>query len=460
MIFATILVITTGLLHSSSQLVTQFEEGPNIVGDPTLRPDVVSAGEIKFPSGMAFLGYNDILVLEKNEGTVKRIQNGTMQSEPLLDVNVANKNERGMLGIAIDSELKSSQDKDNSSQYQKSNNTFVFLYYTESKDKDGEDVTENKEPLGNRLYRYELVNNKLVNPKLLLDLPTNATANHNGGKIAIGPDGNIYLTIGDLGVLDIGGIPTRIHNFRLGSGPDGSSGILRIDKNGQPINDGIIGKEYPSNLYFAYGIRNSFGIDFDPVKGNLWDTENGPYIGDEINLVKPGFNSGWSEAQGIWQLKNQIVQKVFQNRPGLENFNGTGNYSRPEFTWNTTVGVTDIKFLTTSKLGPNYQNDIFVGDFHTGNLYHFDLRKDRTRLLLEEPLKDSIANSTSELGKIIFGKGFGGITDLEVGPDGYLYVLAVYFGGRNCDANLPDEPCVPYHGKNSGTIFRIVPING
>jgi aldose sugar dehydrogenase len=437
--------------------VTQFEQGPNVTRDPTLRPEVMSAGEIKFPSGMAFLG-DDILVLEKNEGTVKRIQNGTVLSEPLLDVNVANKNERGMLGIAVESEPGFNQTKENKTRNGQSNNVHVFLYYTESDDKDGEDVTDSKEPLGNRLYRYELVNNKLINPKLLLDLPTNATGLHNGGKIAIGPDSNIYLTIGDLGVLDIGAIPTRIQNFKDGQDPDGSSGILRIDKEGRPVGEGILGKGNSSNLYFAYGMRNSFGIDFDPKNGNLWDTENGPHIGDEINLVKPGFNSGWSVVQGIWQLENQIVQKVFLNRVALENFNGNGNYSRPEFTWNRTVGVTDIKFLDTDRLGKNYENDIFVGDFHTGNLYHFDLRKDRTRLLLEEPLKDKVANNTSELEKVIFGKGFGGITDLEVGPDGYLYVLAVYFGGRNCDPNLPNEPCVPYNGKNSGTIFRIVPV--
>lgn len=453
-----VVIGATNLTPSRAQLVTQSEEGPSITNDPTLIPEVVSAGEIRFPTSMAFLDVNDILVLEKNEGTVKRIVNGTVLSDPLLDVNVANKNERGMLGIAVDPKPLFNETKENKTQNQETNNLYVFLYYTESMNEDGEDVTNNKEPLGNRLYRYELVNNKLVNPKLLLDLPTNVTGIHNGGKIAIGPDDNIYLTIGDLGILDTGAIGKQIQNFREGQGPDGSGGILRVDKNGQPVGDGILGKEYPANLYFAYGIRNSFGIDFDPKGGKLWDTENGPYNGDEINLVKPGFNSGWSRIQGIWQIENQIIQKVSHSRAELENFNGIGNYSGPEFTWNTSLGTTDIKFLDTDKLGANYENDMFVGDFHNGNLYHFDLRKDRMRLLLEEPLKDKVANNTAELGKIIFGKGFGGITDLEVGPDGYLYVLALYFGGRNCDPNLPNEPCVPYDGKNSGTLYRIVPI--
>ena len=58
------------------------------------------------------------------------------------------------------------------------------------------------------------------------------------------------------------------------------------------LGKGILGNTYPLNLYYAYGIRNSFGMDFDPVTGKLWDTENGPDYGDEINLVEPGFNSG------------------------------------------------------------------------------------------------------------------------------------------------------------------------
>ena len=72
----------------------------------------------------------------------------------------------------------------------------------------------------------------------------------------------------------------------------------------------IIGDEDPLNKYYAYGIRNSFGIDFDPVTGKLWDTENGPGYGDEINLVEPGFNSGWSKVQGIREYQLEAEEKL------------------------------------------------------------------------------------------------------------------------------------------------------
>jgi glucose/arabinose dehydrogenase len=80
---------------------------------------------------------------------------------------------------------------------------------------------------------------------------------------------------------------TLAENFENSIPPDGRVEIMRISPDGDPVENGIIGKEHPLNLYFAYGIRNSFGIDFDPLTGNLWDTENGPDYGDKINLGEP-----------------------------------------------------------------------------------------------------------------------------------------------------------------------------
>src|SRR4029079_4329226 len=129
------------------------EEGKPRLVDPHLKVEQVVGG-LDTPTTMAFLGPNDILVLEKDKGTVQRIVNGKQLGQPLLDVNVATSVERGMCGIAI-----SKHDS----------KTYVFLYYTEISGNDGED-RQGEEPMGNRLYRYELVDNKLINPTLLLDL--------------------------------------------------------------------------------------------------------------------------------------------------------------------------------------------------------------------------------------------------------------------------------------------------
>jgi len=225
-------------------------------------------------------------------------------------------------------------------------------------------------------------------------------------------------------------------NFKDGLEPDGRAGILRITQNGQPVNGmGILGDGYPLNLYYAYGIRNSFGIDFDPVSGTLWDTENGPSYGDEINLVEPGFNSGWKPISG--KLSSSSVGGTSGVEDALEDFDGKGKYSDPEYEWGETVGPTALKFLNSDKLGKQYENDLFVGDWNNGNIYHFKLNKERTKLISDSGIEAKLNE------KIIFAKGFsqttsypyGGITDIEVGPDGYLYIAS--------------------YGQ--GKIFRIVP---
>ena len=389
------------------------------IRDSNLRVEPVVEG-LEFPTTMAFLGPDDFLVLEKEKGTVQRVINGEMLLEPLLDVNVATSQERCMCGIAVSKDIPG--------------HTYVYLYYTEAESADAEDTSEGIDPLRNSLYRYELVNNKLVNPKLLLDLPAIPGPRHNGGAIAIGPDNNLYIPVGDVDgshkELDF---ETETQNYPDGVEPDGRSGILRITLDGEPvINGGIIGDEFPLNLYYAYGVRNSFGISFDPITGNLWDTENGPGENDEINLVEPGFNSGWIQVQGMSSiLNNNEFNPENENgegsaSDGLVDFDGKGKYSDPEFVWSVNLGPTALIFFHSDKLGQQYQNDIFVGSIVTGNIYHFDLNQDRTQLVLTGELEDKIAE-TRETGEqdIIFGEGFAGISDLEVGPDGNLYVVSL-----------------------------------
>ena len=184
-----------------------------------------------------------------------------MLKEPLLDVNVAISDERGMLGMAVSKNSKLPK--------------YVFLYFTESQTKDGDDL-QGKKPIGNRLYRYELENNTLVKGKLLLDLPAIPGPHHNAGKVLIGPDNNVYVVVGDVD-------GSRTYTQNVGNGPpsDGTSVIYRITQDGKPVGNGILGTTSPVNKYYAYGIRNSFGMDFDPLTKKLWDTENGPGFGDE-----------------------------------------------------------------------------------------------------------------------------------------------------------------------------------
>ena len=463
------------------------------VNDPNLKVEKVFEG-LRFPTKMAFLGPNDILVLEKDNGTVQRILNGKMLPEPILDVNVANKYERGMLGIAVakhnnNDQQQQEQEQGNDAGISSSSNsnndnsglvgivggsdnsaaapdsdantrpTYVFLYYTESK-VEGSDICAAHgtkcdpagEPFGNRLYRYELVDNKLVNPLLLLSLPSNRNQ-HNGGPVVIGPDQKVYVVIGDIAHR------SKAQNYKENRDADGTSGILRVTQDGQIVSNPPLGDTMPLALYYAYGIRNSFGMDFDPLTGNLWASEAG-FVFDELNLVKPGFNGGWAKIEGIASmckpgtctyLKGNVSSPSSFYLDSLEDFGGKGKYSDPQFVWAGNPTPTAAKFLNSDKLGKQYENDLFVGDFNYGNLYHFKLNEDRTGLALDDPLADKVANAPNETKSILFGTGFGGptalfikkhtdiggITDIEVGPDGYLYVLTFR--------------------QTQGAIFRIVP---
>jgi glucose/arabinose dehydrogenase len=197
-------------------------------------------------------------------------------------------------------------------------------------------------------------------------------------------------------------------------------------------------------------------MDFDPVTGNLWDTENGPGFGDEINLVKEGSNSGWPVIQGIWKVENYFDGKIPVLNPDEVLFN-IGKYSPPEFIWKIPAGVTAIKFLDSNKLGEEYENDMFVGDFNNGRLYHFELNENRTELLFQDgPLKDGIVDENEEPEEAIIAEGFGSITDTEVGPDGYLYILSINKGGHNCNESN-NNSCLKYSSGEEGAIFRITP---
>src|SRR5215216_8096728 len=203
------------------------KEQPSIK-DPNLGVELVSSDGLELPTSMAFLGPDDILVLEKEKGTVQRIVNGKLLPTPVITVDVASQVERCMCGIAI-----SKSD---------SGTVYAFLYFTEAEDGSG---GISSEPAGNRLYRYEWINNQLVNPILLLDLPATPGPRHNGGVVRIGPDNNVYLVIGD-----VDGHQTQAQNQQSGGEePDGTSGILRITQDGKPVgSSGILGDSYPLNL--------------------------------------------------------------------------------------------------------------------------------------------------------------------------------------------------------------------
>lgn len=114
----------------------------------------------------------------------------------------------------------------------------------------------------------------------------------------------------------------------------------------------------------------------------------------------------------------------------LVDFDGNGRYGDPKLVWVNTAGSTAVKFLDSIRLGDKYENNMFIGDVHNGRIYHFELTQDRKDIVLPVELSSRVIEDPSSPGinEIVFGEGFGGITDLEVGPDGNLYVVSIGLG--------------------------------
>ena len=366
-----------------------------ILKDNSLRAELVTQG-LHSPTSMAFLDENRILVLEKNSGNVLLVSNGVLQKQPVLKLHVDHTTLtccRGLLGIAV------MNDKSGQSQN-------VFLYYSE--------LLDGKDSVRNRLYGYTWNGESLVNPVLMLDLPATPGPNHPAGKIVIGLDGYLYTLIGDLNNEG------KLQNVKDGPDPNDSSVILRVSAtDGSPAKGNpFTGLSTKMSKYYGYGVRNSFGLAIDPVTGVLWDTENGDKDFDEINLVRSGFNSGWRQLMGPLS-ENKVSLNDLVRFPG-------SHYSDPVFSFAPSLGLTDIQFFNSTKLGAKYANDVFVGDINNGNLYFFTLNKSRTGFVFgqkEQNLLDHVANGEKELSEIMLGTGFGGITDIKTGPDGFLYIL-------------------------------------
>ncbi len=329
------------------------------------------------PTTMAFEG-NDILILSKVSGQVHLFRNGVLQDKPVLQENVTSAGEQGMLGIATVG-------------------TKVYLYFTESSKMGGP-------PLGKRVYSYNWNGEQLVNKTLVKDLPQTRVY-HNGGAMVTDKNGSVYLVVGDAG----------------------SFGKLQNKPTGEPDDTSVIFRIAPPGPYYAIGIRNSFGLTVDPVTGKLWDTENGPDYGDEINIVPPGFNSGWAAIMGPAN-KTQLAQL-----PGYPGY----TYHDPQFTWQKPVAPTGIAFSPPQGFG-KYKDSVFVGDCNNGNVYRFQLNQNRDGFVFNSPqLEDKQVNIGDSMSEIVFATGFGCISDVVTGPDGLLYVTSL----------------------TDGTVYRIVPQN-
>ncbi len=320
------------------------------------------ARNLEVPWGLAFSPDGRVFVTER-PGRVRVIQNDRLLPSPALtldDVNAVN--EGGLLGITLHPNFAA--------------NHYVYFVYTANLG--GGRVV-------NRLVRYREANNTLGERAILFDEMPGST-NHNGSRVKFGPDGLLYLTMGDALAQslaqDLGSYAGKI--FRLNE--DGTT------PSGNPF----------SSPVFSYGHRNPQGIDFNPITGELWETEHGPTGFDEVNRIRAGANYGWPEIIGP------------ASRPGMET---------PVLWYNPSIAPSGASFFRNSRI-PAFANDLFFGALVGTHLHRVVLDAAGTRVVTEERLLQGV---------------YGRIRDVVPGPDGFLYFTTSNRDGRGSPSAEDDR---------------------
>jgi uncharacterized protein (TIGR03118 family) len=478
------------------------EQGPTMV-DPNLQVTPVVTG-LDQPTSMAFLGPNDFFVLEKASGKVQHVVNGVASTVLTLPVNSAI--ERGLLGIALQPGFAV--------------NHGVYLYWTQSKSGQVSSDIADVPLLGNRVDRFvwdpfsqslRFDRNIIMLRSFQADAGQPLRGNHDGGVIRFGPDGKLYLIIGDQGRrgmlqnLPFGPVAPGVPDDQFGGpAPDDAhltGVVLRLNPDGSAPFDNpffrvgaLVGGEVGRNIQkiFSYGRRNSFGLAFDPLTGNLWDSENGDDTFDEMNRISAGDNGGWIQIMGpasrVAQFKT--IESSFTPLQGNLPVNGNlpfslvdpttfipslqqirwppnfiadtpgqalsrlfmlpgAQYEDPEFSWKWAVAPAGIGFAG-SGLGPQHAGDLFVGAARTfldgGYLFEFKFDPTRQHFAFSDPaLADKVDDNDykfdqGESGSLVAGKNFGIAPDIETGPDGNLYVTSLTNGAVYMISSKTPQP--------------------
>lgn len=385
-----------------------------VMSDPALQVGTVVSG-LSVPSGLAFLGANDVLVTERNTGRVRRVVNGAVTAT-VLDLAVNSSSERGLLGIALDADFAT--------------NKFVYLFWTESSTGADSSAVDSVALLSNRVDRFvwngaaqtlTLAANVIRLRALQNDANSAASpgtptpqGNHNGGKLAVGPDKKLYVYVGDVGRR---GWMQNISAGLLAPGVDDSFGgplpdnahltgvILRLNLDGTAPSDNPfyaagagIGGEVGANIQkvYSYGHSHGSGLAFDPISGRLWNADRGDDSFDEINRVVAGGNYGWVRAMGpvsrVAQFK--AIEAAFFTPGGASS---TGNlqqlrfpvssladtpaaasaalfalpgsaYQDPELSWRYAVEPAGLGFVQGSGLGARYAGTLWTGQARAADI--------------------------------------------------------------------------------------------
>jgi aldose sugar dehydrogenase len=383
---------TPGEGAAMSWLVT--EEGKPIDARPTERKDNAPAfpeqtrapfratapfkvttliDNIEVPWGLAFLPSGNIILTERLPGRMRILRTDGSLSGPLAGASVVaspGAKDIGLLDVVLDPNFASNQ-----------RIFFSFFNYI--------DGTNTNTCIARARLDEETLALKdvIVIFRALPVMPSKRLGAKTGGRIAIGPDGNLLMTLGDRSDSPPWDVAQKLDNH-LGK-------IIRVTPDGTPPPDNpFIGKAGVLPEIWAYGTRSAEGLGFDPRTGRLWQNDHGPRGGDELNIIEKGKNYGWPlVARGIDYPGDTI---------GVTRMDGM---EEPIYYWDPVIAPSGLAFYT-GNLFPEWKNSLFVGGLRGAMLDRLEIANDK--VIAEEPL-------LTDLG--------ARIRDVRVGPDGAVYVL-------------------------------------
>jgi glucose/arabinose dehydrogenase len=349
-LLALVAVLTVGLVSAQ----------PGVAAPPdNFQTSLVVGDGLDGPSGFALAPDGRIFILERS-GKVKIVENGQLLPTPFVDLPSEDTGDRGLIGIAFDPDFGVS-------------NHYVYFYYT------GHDLL-------NHLVRFSAADDIAADgPVELFRTSSPSHLLHVGGSIAFGPDGKLYFAVGD------NGNPPNAQDL---TNPHGK--ILRINKDGSiPADNPFADQPGKLGAIWAYGMRNPWRFQFDSATGRLYDGDVGDFSWEEINRIVKGGNYGWPLQEGICSAAcSGFIDPLYAYPHAGES-----------------AAVTMGPVYRGAMFPPEYQGDLFFGDYAKGFIKNADL--------------DANGDITSVHD---FDDVAGSVVDLKVAPDGSLYYITYWPG--------------------------------